>query len=184
MKLHRYGIEDEQSDIRAHVSLPGRSLLVYRTSDMVDLVRLKAYPERNATQPGVDFDTAKGWIVPIADIIPMGAFIRSEHFPWDRWSHNEMGCKEKGDMAVYCVKAAIVNNRFPLWVCGRTNADTELDIQGTDIIVSARRRIQVKYDHLAYPKNEGGSGNLFIQTRECNPLKIYGSVELTTYQAK
>jgi len=35
MKLHKYGIEEEQSDIRAHVSLPGRRVTVYRTAHMV-----------------------------------------------------------------------------------------------------------------------------------------------------
>lgn len=76
-------------------------------------------------------------------------------------------------MAVVCVRAAIVANKFPLWVCGKVNGDKELDIRGTDIIVSARRHIQVKYNAPAYLQEEGGTGNLFVQTHECNPLKIY-----------
>jgi hypothetical protein len=172
MNLHEYGIAQEQSDIRAHVSLPGRRITVYRTADMVALLAANEYTEKPGHQPGVDHETAKGRLVPLDDIQPQYV-LRSDKFPWGRWNHDRMGCKEKGDMAVTCVKAAIVANLFPLWVCGRVNGDRELDIQGTDIIVSAKRKIQVKYDYGAYPKQDGGTGNLYIQTHECNPLKIH-----------
>jgi len=170
--LHEYGIADEQSDIRAHVSLPGRRVTVYSTDDMVTLTDSNDYRSATATQPGVDFDTAKGVLVPIADIHPRYVLL-SDSFPWDKWIHGEMGCKAKGDFAVLCVRAAIVANRFPLWVCGVVTEDREIDIQGTDIVVAASRRIQVKYDAPSYPRENGGSGNLFIQTHECNPLKIH-----------
>jgi len=175
MKLHKYGIDDEQSDIRAHVSLPGRRITVYRTADMVALIAHNSYRQRTATQPGVDGVTALGWLVPIGDIQPQYV-MQSDCFPWDKWNHEEMDCAQKGDMAVVCVRAAILANKFPLWVCGHVNGDKELDIQGTDIIVSARRRIQVKYDAPAYPRRDGGTGNLYIQTHECNPLKMYGAI--------
>jgi len=177
MSLHKYGIEEEQSDIRAHVSLPGRRVTIYRTADMVKLVTNGSYREGTATQPGVGHTTGKGWLVPFGDIQPRYV-LKSEAFPWGKWDHTKMDCGQKGDMAVVCVKAAILANKFPLWVCGHVNGDKELDILGTDIIVCARRHIQVKYDHLAYPRLEGGSGNLFVQTHECNPLKIHGEMEV------
>lgn len=173
MKLFEYGIAEEQSDIRAHVSLPGRRITVYRTADMVALIAENTYEERTATQPGVDFATACGYVVPLCDIQPQYV-LTSSTFPWDNWNHAAMNCGEKGDMAVACVKAAILSNKFPLWVCGTVNEDTELDIMGTDIVVAAKRHIQVKYDAPAYPKSEGGTGNLYVQTHECNPLHIYG----------
>lgn len=179
MKLHKYGIDDEQSDIRAHVSLPGKYVTVYRTADMVSLIANNSYRQRTATQPGVDFVTARGWLVPLCDIQPQYA-LKSEAFPWHRWDHDKMNCAQKGDMAVTCVKAAIIANKFPLWVCGYVNGDKELDIKGTDIIVSAKRHIQVKYDAPAYPKEEGGTGNLYIQTHECNPLKMYSELATST----
>lgn len=175
MNLHKYGIEEEQSDIRAHVSLPGRRVTVYRTADMVALISRSSYVERNGYQPGVEHATAKGWLVPLEDIQPQHVLL-SESFPWQQWNHTEMDCGQKGDMAVKCVRAAILANRFPLWVCGHVNGDRELDIQGTDIIVSAKRRIQVKYDYGAYPASEGGTGNLYIQSHERNPLKIHGEI--------
>lgn len=171
----KYGIEEEQSDIRAHVSLPGRRVTVYRTADMVALISSNSYQEKEATQPGVAFATGKGWTVPIGHIQPQFV-MTSDVFPWEDWTHHLMDCGQKGDMAVICVKAAILANKFPLWVCAHVNGDKELDIRGTDIFVSAKRHIQVKYDALSYPRDEGGTGNLFIQSHECNPLKIHGEL--------
>lgn len=176
--LFKYGIEEEQSDIRAHVSLRGRCVTVFRTADMLALVKAKKYPEKPATQPGVNGSvTAKGYIVPLADIEPK-YILCSSKFPWDRYDHDKMTLMERGDAAVAVVRAAIRANYFPLWVCGIVESDKELDIQGTDIVVNARRRIQVKYDHAACSAKDGGTGNLFIQTHERNPLKIYSSAPL------
>ena len=171
MNLHEYGIAEEKSDIRAHVCLPGHMVTVYKTRDMVALLATRRYPIANGYQANIDFPTSKGFLVPLDDIQPQH-LLRSSRFPWGRWRHSEMGCKEKGDMAVLCVRAAIQANLFPLWLCGVVCADREIDIQGTDIVVSANRRIQVKYDCGAHPKKNGGTGNLFIQTHECNPLGI------------
>lgn len=177
--LYKYGIEEEKSDIRAHVCLPGRCVTVYRTADMVSLLARKAYPTAFAKQPGVDFATGFGWKVPIADIEPK-YILTSPIYRWDQWDHDAMGPGAKGDMAVACVRDFIVSNKFPLWVCGVVNSDKELDIKGTDIVVSANRRIQVKYDWRACSKasHPMGTGNLFIQSHECNPLKIRGKAEV------
>lgn len=170
--LYEYGIADEQSDIRAHASFPGQRITVYKTADMIQLVSDLKYREVPAGQPGVDGPTAKGYLVPIEDIQPQYV-LTSEAYPWDDYDHDTMNLAQRGSAAVHVVRAAIKANRFPLWVCGIVESDKDLDIQGTDIIVKASRRIQVKYDWGAYPRSEGGTGNLFIQTMERNPLKIY-----------
>lgn len=169
----KYGIDEEESDIRAHVSLPGKCITVFRTADMRALLERNSYPTRMAGQKGVDGFTSKGHVVPITDVNPK-YILTSKFYQWDKWDHDAMSCGEKGDMAVDCVRAAIIANKFPLWVCGIVNDQVEIDIEGTDILVSSRRRIQVKYDWLAYPK-PGGSGKLYIQTHECNPLRLYNS---------
>ena len=113
-----------------------------------------------------------GYVVPIVDVEPK-AILRSDVCPWHRYT-SEMTLAERGAAAVCVVKAAIRSNRFPLWVCDIVTSDHELDINGTDIIVNAKRRIQVKCDWRACTRNDGGTGNLFVQTHERNPLKIYG----------
>jgi len=170
--LLEYGIAQEKSDIRAHASFPGRRVTVYKTADMIQLVGERQYREVSASQPGVEGATAKGYLVPVDDIQPQYV-LTSEAYPWGEYDHEKMDLAQRGDAAVHVVRAAIKSNRFPLWVCGIIESDKDLDIQGTDIIVQASRRIQVKYDWGAYPRSEGGTGNLFIQTMERNPLKIY-----------
>ena len=175
--LRKYGIADEKSDIRAHATFKGRQIIVYRTADMAKLVEEGSYREVPATQPGVDVITAKGYLVPVADIQPQYV-LTSSTFPWENYDHEEMNLAQRGNAAVTVVRAAIMFNKFPLWVCGIVETDKDLDISGTDIVVNATRRIQVKYDGGAYPKSEGGTGNLFVQTMECNPLKIYSEAKL------
>jgi len=170
--LHKYGITEEQSDIRAHVCFPGKQVIVFRTQDMVSLLRKKGsmYPQRPAYQPNVSGATAMGYCVPITDISPCFN-LQSEHYDWDRHNYESMNLAQKGDAAVDVVLAAIKANKFPLWVCGIVTCDKELDISGTDITIRASRRIQVKCDEKAW---SGGTGNLYIQTHERNPLKIHG----------
>lgn len=147
---------------------------MYRTADMVQLVADGDYPEVPASQPGVEGITAKGYLVPIVDIEPQ-YILKSAAFPWGKYVHKKMNLAQRGDAAVIVVRAAIKGNKFPLWVCGIVESDKDLDISGTDIVVHATRRIQVKYDYGSYPEHEGGTGNFYIQTMERNPLKIYGS---------
>ena len=136
---------------------------------MVDLITRRTYPHRPAYQPGVQGITALGFCVPIADVA-MRFILESERYNWPL-DFGSMTLARKGDAAVDVVLAAIKANRFPLWVCGIVTHDKELDISGTDITVRATRRIQVKCDEKAW---SGGSGNLYIQTHERNPLKIHG----------
>lgn len=177
--LVEYGIQNEESDIRAHVSFPGRRVTVYRTDDMRRLVAAKTYREVSATQPGVDGITAMGLLVPLEDIEP-NVVLTSSSYPWGDYDHDKMNLAQRGDAAVFVVRHAILWNKFPLWVCGVVNSDKDLDIKGTDIIIHAARHIQVKYDWGACPKADGGTGRLFIQTKERNPLKIYSQQRLFT----
>jgi len=168
----KHGIEEEHSDIRAHVSLLGKQITVYKTADMLELLNKNSYKETVAFQPGWEDTTSKGWLVPLKDIHTK-VVLHSSVFEWHKFTHSSMNLSERGKMAVAAVKCAILANKFPLWVCGYTTNDKDLDIQGTDIIVDTQRHIQVKYDWLSCPRSKGGSGNLYIQTHECNPLKIY-----------
>jgi len=174
MSLYKYGIEEENSHIRAHVSLPGRCITVFRTPDMWALIKTNHYHSVYASQPGVSRETAKGWLVPLEDIdTQWGCVLRTNKYCWDKWDHEKMSLGERGVMAVHCVRTFIIKNHFPLWIHGKVNEDIELDITGTDIIIDIKKHIQVKYDAKAYPREEGGSGNLFIQEYESNPLKVH-----------
>ncbi len=173
--LLKYGIEDEQSDIRAHVTVQGRQVVVFQTETARQVCRDNQYQHVPATQPGVDgATTAMGYLVPITDLNPR-YILTSNVFPWNTYYVESMTITELADAAVCVVRAAIIANKFPLWVCPRVTTDKELDISGTDITVQMKRTIQVKHDRLAFDRSLGGSGNVYIQTHESNPLKIYGT---------
>lgn len=58
---------------------------------------------------------------------------------------------------------------FPLPVTPEIITSTKLQYEGLDIIIGLGARIQVKCDFAGGERALGGTGNLFIQTQECNP---------------
>jgi hypothetical protein len=60
--------------------------------------------------------------------------------------------------------------RFPFWLDATEDERQNVQILGTDILVFARKKVQVKCDYKAGDKPEG-SGNLFLQRAERNPLR-------------
>lgn len=63
------------------------------------------------------------------------------------------------------VMYALRAGKFPLhdWVDIKSANTKELQISGTDIVLTCNKRIQVKCDW------RGGNPYLYIQTHECNP---------------
>ena len=54
-ELVDYGIQTEDSDIRAHVSVVAGKVYVFPTKLAVALVKSGKYPERKAWQPGIPY---------------------------------------------------------------------------------------------------------------------------------
>ena len=48
--------------------------------------------------------------------------------------------------------------------------EMDLQINGVDIVINMNTKIQVKCDYRGGPKAYGGTGNLYLQVRECNPF--------------
>jgi hypothetical protein len=66
----------------------------------------------------------------------------------------------------------LVHGRFPIEFDPKIVEGRGLQIEGMDIIVNCKVKIQVKCDFTGGRKPLG-SGNLFLQTAECNPLRNY-----------
>lgn len=166
--LIKYGIFDENSDARIHVAPTTKMMFVFPTKDIVNLLNNKQYPERYANQKNVSYVTAKGFVVPVEDIPKLQAVTST--IPWWGFFRKTDDTTEKGIRAVRWVKLFLEKGLIPLMFdCGISSY--RLDIQGTDIIAQGKWKIQVKCDYDAGPRKLGGTGNLFIQTYECNPLK-------------
>jgi len=176
-ELYPFGIQNEQSDLRAHVCPLVRRVYVYPTAEGRKAVLSGAWPKRSASQPGVEGATAEGYLVPPFAI---RRCVSLEFSPaaWDTIALKEgEDTSAKGQKAVCLVAGMIRNGVFPLpYSVEGLNADPDktMQIKGDDIILTLgaeQVHIQVKCDFRGGDKAQGGTGNLFLQTAERNPLK-------------
>lgn len=172
-QLVEYGIYNEGSDIRAHVCVDAGRVYVFPTANAVKLVGIQDYPlvPTKTRVNGVHTITAKGYLVPPGDIegcesikIPK-AWMKKVAFSKDD------SPTEKGEKAVKIVKGLIKRGMFPFHPDGKEVSDFNLQVEGLDVIVTMSARIQVKCDYQGGPRWHGGTGNLYLQTAECNPLR-------------
>lgn len=167
-ELYPHGIQSEDSDLRAHVAVQAKMLYVFPTKDILPL--LAAYPLRKAFQPGVDAPTALGHCVPLGKIPKLRSLAISPQRLVG--FHRHLSTSEKGAKAVAVVADFLRAGRFPLPANAYDVKDVDLQISGVDIIVKGTWKIQVKCDYDAGRGKDGtGTGNLFLQVAERNPLR-------------
>lgn len=173
-ELFDYGIHNESSDIRAHVGMLTNRVYVFSTADGKRV--FKEWKDRKeqslpAYQLGVETPTAWGFAVPWNSIpnIKVVKFPREWAIDFSFTSLTT----EKGRVAVDIVTKLLKQGSFPLWIEGIECQDREINISGTDIIVKGKWKIQVKCDAKCGHREYGGSGNLYLQICEANPLKRF-----------
>lgn len=171
-QLVNYGIQSEESDIRAHVSIATRHVYIYSTKLGLGII---AQPNGYRLVPVYtgNIQTAKGYLVPPGDIpgcehvsIPDDVFVDVKFSIRDNTS-------EKGRKAVLVVRQMLKRGLLPIDLKVEEIDDEAIQISGTDIIVSTKVKIQVKCDWKAGHRELGGTGNLFLQVAECNPLGMH-----------
>lgn len=171
-----YGIYQEHSDIRAHVSPVTKMVFAYRTKDMLEVIQQRKFKRREAYQDGVKWPTGYGLLVPYNLAVNQKKIVYvldfANRYWWDNFS-GSWDTARKGKYAVSVIRQIIIEGKFPLWIQPEFKTDVKTDIEGTDILVVGNWRIQVKLDQRAGPREKGGTGNLFIQTHEMNPLRKY-----------
>src|SRR3972149_1467611 len=138
-----YGIEQEKSDLRVHVSVMGRCVYIYPTQNAIERIKAYKYPKGSAFTNGQK--TGLGYLVPPHDIpgvrtidVPDEILAQINFDPRDNTSM-------KGNKAV----SEIVEEK-------------DMQISGWDITVKLNFRIQVKCDWKC-GLGDGCTGNLFIQ---------------------
>lgn len=173
--LVAHGIQTERSDIRAHVSVAGQCVYVFDTAEAVTLIRYAAgvYKRKPTFSVigGVRVQTADGWLIPPEDLsscrcvpVPEALFAEAQFDLRDSTS-------VKGKKAVKVVAALLARGLLPIQVRVQHIDDVAMQIRGTDLAVQARQvNIQVKCDWRA---GVNGTGYLYLQTAECNPLQAY-----------
>lgn len=164
-----YGIQNERSDIRAHVCVLAQIVYVYPTVCGRKAIESKTYQGKPASQKGYDGATAWGYAVPVDDIERMVSMRVSHFIPLFGFQFDDI-TSVKGQKAVKLVAYMLRNGLFPLFVDPEVILDAEMQITGTDINVRSSHRIQVKCDYKG-GKGRGCTGNLYLQTDEINPFK-------------
>lgn len=171
-----HGIQNENSHLRAHACPKAQKVYVFPTQKALDAIATGQYEQRSARQPGASVVTALGYLVPPFDIEQcVGIALRPD--TWNSIVWTDRSTYWKGRQATVLVMGMIKRGLFPIPAIGTEINETDLQIEGTDIIIRAgaiRQQdiiIQVKCD---LPGGEPpGSGNLYLQTAECNPFGIH-----------
>lgn len=171
-RLVDYGIQNEQSDLRAHVCPLVKSLYVYPTSAGRACIESGKYKVKEVTNIS-GIITARGAPVP-TDHIDGCMRVEIPDELLERFAISEYdSTSAKGNNAVAIVTAMIEEALFPFPLQPSIITGVSLQHAGLDIVVSANVRIQVKCDYRGGCEPLGGTGNLFLQIAECNPLRSY-----------
>jgi hypothetical protein len=169
-QLVPYGIQNDTSDIRAHVCFGEGAVYVYKTTDGLAAINTGKYQMRPATQSGVNYATAQGYLVPPMDIPNCQAIPLPDAWKTSlaRKVTKNDSPRVKGQWAVRVVQELLKSGKIALSATGVDITDKTEQISGGDLFVSANLRMQVKCDW------DGGvngrTGNLYLQVAERNPF--------------
>lgn len=168
--LVSHGIQNEGSDLRAHVCVLAKTVYIFPTICGQAAISSGKYKGKPATQPGHRHKpTAWGFPVPVNDIERVVS-VRVAH-SIDQFNFREDDSTSiKGDKATKLVAYMLRKGIFSLPVDPEIILDSDLQIKGTDINVRAKFRIQIKCDYRG-GIGPGCTGNLYLQTDEINPFK-------------
>lgn len=172
--LFEYGIQNEGSNLRAHVCVNAGVVYVFPTHAAVTLLDNsdRKYRRVYGYQPGIDIATAEGYLVPPSDI--PNCVLLNTHQLIERHNFAESdSTTEKGEKAVQVVMSMIRRGWFSLPVMPTEVNDFDLQRAGLDIVVKGQWRIQVKCDFTGGDPSQSFpriTGHLFLQIAERNPL--------------
>ncbi len=165
--LVEYGILNESSDYRIHVCFNEHNIYVFETKYGVEAVKSGRFHRRLGYQPRVKYATSEGYPIPPSAIkecqqvqIPESIF----HLYSCRKNDDTI---KKGECAVNLVKDMLMRGLISLKFNPTIINEKDIQIKGIDIFIHQDMRIQVKCD---YDGGVNGTGNLFLQTSEINPL--------------
>jgi len=175
--LVRYGIQNEHSHIRVHVCPRARRVYVYPTIRGIEAIESGKHRRVYGTQSGVSFATSEGYLVPPFEIRECVSLSINPNV-WRHMNFNESDdTSTKGGKAESMIVQMLKRGMLPIPAIGENIADADMQISGCDIYIkpNALRKqeivIQVKCDYPGGESEYGGTGNLFLQIAECNPLR-------------
>lgn len=179
-ELVQYGIHEEEVDLRMHVGFEVGILYVYEREKAIEI--LHHHPVRSAYQVvnGQQVETARGYIIPVDWSLFSIYGLMSIEIPsriLEKYKCRGQDDESlKGKRALGVVQDMLQEGRIQLYmpkhfkITAKPENDLEMQIKGRDILyVPDFPSMQVKCDYRAGDRAKGGTGNLYIQTHECNP---------------
>jgi len=176
--LHDYGIQTEHSHVRAHVCPVVKRVYVYPTECGVQAIESGHYRRTSGFQKGIEGATAEGFLVPPMDIRNIVALAIADRAWQSIGFRDSDSLGAKGEKAMRLVCQMIKQGLFPVPFVPLAVDDYNMQLDGMDIVISQSAMpmddiiVQVKCDYAGGEKHLGGTGNLFLQVAERNPLGI------------
>ena len=170
-KMVHYGIQNEKVDLRAHVGVNTRRVYVFtpeagtKATESGTYIGRPVYTGNIVTAYGyaVPWDEVEGcrWFDIPDDVMTMAGF------------RLNMGTSEKGKRAEFVVIEMVRRGIIPLMLDVVRNEDFDSQLLGSDVLVRLAKDIQSKCDWRCGHRELGGTGRLYLQTKECNPLRQF-----------
>ena len=168
-KLFEHGIMQDESDYRIHVGFRVGAIYVFPTESGKAAVRSGKYPVKYAGQQGTSLTTSQA-------IIPSWRELRGvKEIKIPDGLLQAANCKKsestsiKGKKAVMIVQAMHQMGLIPIRFTITEIKSESMQIKGVDMATKPIT-LQVKCDFECGDKSKGGTGNLYLETHECNPL--------------
>lgn len=168
-QLIEHGIMQDESDYRVHVGFKVGRLYIFPTESGKKAVQSGRYPTTNAGQPGVNFITSEAVKVPWHEIKGCEEVEIPSALLWAAKCKRSEDTSAKGKKALCIVKMMQQAGLLPIPFAVTEVREASMQIAGVDL-ATRPITIQVKCDFNCGAKEEGGTGNLYIETHECNPL--------------
>jgi hypothetical protein len=168
-----YGIQDDTSDLRFHVCVNAKH--VYWFEPRHGNEAIETYKDELPQVPVFTgaIQTATGFLMP-PDLIKS---IRWAKIPDDIFNSAHFDLRDnqstKGRKAESLVRSMIQAGLISLVMDTAVYSEKETQVAGLDVVVKMAEDLQVKCDWKGGHKEFGGSGNLFLQDKECNPLGMH-----------
>lgn len=166
-----YGIEDEESDYRLHVSFGcGKAYLFSTREGRKALRKAKDEPDTfrrfAAKQPGANFTTGVGYRIPWQAIEGCQEMELPLEMLWAVNCQTTDPPDMKGRKAMAIAWELYAQGLLSMAPIAEVSGQ-DMQIRGVDLVSSSGLRIQVKCDFW------GGRSGLAIQTHEANPFRRY-----------
>lgn len=169
--LVNYGIQNWKCDYMIHICPLVKRAYVYPTTKGREAEESGYYPLVSVWTGSIE--TARGYIVPPESIRECRWFeIPQEILSFSGIAETGLTTSEKGKRAVFIAECMINRGMIPLPARAEIIHDLDDQIQGLDVVVSNNNTCQIKCDYKGGHFELGGTGNLFLQTKECNPNKL------------